>query len=211
MNVALVAHPDDETFGCGGTLAKWAPDVVVVALADGVTSRGMQEHRSRHEAFVKAGAILGVSGWESKGLPDQRLDALDFLDLAKGVTAIIEKYQPDRILTHHRGDLNLDHRLVAEAVLVACRPPNKAAIWTFETPSSTEWNYGTSSPFQPNVFVDITDTMEKKLQALDCYEAELRPVPHPRNRPGILTRAMYWGQVAGLPYAEPFMVVRDYA
>lgn len=208
--LVVVAHPDDETLGVGGTIAKWG-DCTVMVMADGVTSRDEDASPdARRLAFYAATKALGVIETHSCDLPDQRLDTYPLYKLARQITRAIELYRPDRILTHHLGDLNKDHRLTAEAVLVACRPPNRCEILTFETPSSTEWAYGMEPAFRPNVFVDIGSTLECKCVALGCYEEELREYPHPRSTLGIERRAMYWGQMAGLKAAEPLILLRGY-
>lgn len=207
MNLFLGAHPDDETFACGGLIARAPETWHVAVLADGVTSRGEVGHLDRHDQFKAAMAVLGVTSYESRGLADQRLDALDFLDLAKGVSEIVDRIQPTAVYTHFRGDLNLDHRLVCEAVHVACRPPKRIGLYECEVPSSTEW--GICEPFRPNVFMDLHGAIDQKLKAVRCYETEVRPYPHPRSIDAIRSRAAYWGQTVGVPYVEAFMLVRE--
>ena len=214
--LVVCAHPDDETLGVGGTIAKWTAneyekDVFVVALTNGVTSRpdySYDDLTRRHAAFDDACKVLGITAHHVLQYQDQALDTNPQCGTAATVAEMIRQYQPDRILTHHLGDLNKDHRLTAEAVLVACRPPNKCDIYTFETPSSTEWAYGMTPAFQPNVFVDIGETIGRKEAALKCYADELRDMPHPRGIEAIATRAAYWGQHAGMFFAEPLMLLR---
>lgn len=208
--LVVCAHPDDEVLGCGGTIAKWG-DCSVVALTEGVTSRGTVAHDERLAAFNEACGILGAKRWKCVGLRDQRLDAMDLLDVVRGVERLILEYAPERVLTHHLGDLNKDHRIVAEAVLVATRPPARYEVYSFEVPSSTEWAFGMEPVFRPNVFVSLTpELFERKMSALCCYESELRPYPHPRSESAIEARSLYWGQVSGCFAAESFMLLRGY-
>ena len=93
--------------------------------------------------------------------------------------------------------------------MVACRPyaaPSVRSIRTFYTPSSTEWS---GAGFTPNLYVDITSTIEQKLAAMALYESELRPAPHPRSLESLRATAAFWGSHAGYAYAEPFVVVRE--
>lgn len=222
--LALFAHPDDEVLACGGLIARNPQDWHVAVMTDGVTSREklpvqlgywvvgqpLSHTKQRMEHFTKAMGVLGVTSFEAQGRPDQRLDAMDFLDLAKHVTEIVERIKPEAVYTHFRGDLNRDHRLVCEAVHVACRPPKRIAIYECEVPSSTEWGIG--EPFRPNVFVRLDmdgAQLDCKLRAMACYEDELRRAPHPRSARGIRARAEYWGAVCDAYYAEPFMLVRE--
>ena len=126
MNVlAVLAHPDDESLFCGGTLAKHAKQgdtVMVVVLADGVTSRDgarIEDVASRKAQCERACEILGVSQDYAPLFPDQRSDTVAQLTINKAAEHLIGLYSPEMVYTHHVGDLNLDHRRVAEAVLVA--------------------------------------------------------------------------------------------
>ena len=114
--------------------------------------------------------------------------------------------------SHHHGDLNIDHRRVCEAVLTAVRPmqgERVKRIYAFETPSSTEWNYNFESPFCPNVYFNITESLEAKLAAMACYRSELRDAPHPRSLEALRALAAYRGSNVGYRYAEAFMLLRE--
>lgn len=208
--LVCVAHPDDESFGCGGAIAKWG-DCSVLAVTDGVTSRDKHDKGSRREAFAQAMKILGVERFTCLNLPDQRLDTISLLTIVKEIEREILYHAPDRILTHHHGDLNRDHRIVAEAVMLATRPPARYEVLSFEVPSSTEWSFGTTAPFQPNVFVDLTDEqLYWKCVAAATYKDEIRTYPHPRSATAIVARSQYWGQVSGCKQAEAFQLLRGY-
>ncbi len=133
MILVIVAHPDDESFFMGGTIAKLrhaGERVRVVTLADGVGSRfrwyQWYERRlaraERAEAFGWACKALDIEGQMLRVFPDQRADAIDQLDLNRAVERVMADVKPYVVYTHWKGDLNLDHRRVAEAVIVATRP-----------------------------------------------------------------------------------------
>jgi len=128
------------------------------------------------------------------------------------IEGYVNHLKPDIIYTHHYGDLNIDHRRTFEAVLTACRPVGEYSvreIYTFETPSSTEWNFnGKNNVFYPNVFVDIEDTIDDKLKAMACYQTELREYPHPRSLEALKIIASRWGTVVGKKYVEAFELIR---
>lgn len=132
--------------------------------------------------------------------------------VAHEVEALVQEHAPNIVYTHFVGDLNRDHRVVAEATLIATRPysaPSVHEVWMFETPSSTEWGEaGVAISFTPTMFVDVTATLGKKLDALACYEAEVREAPHPRSLYGLSTRAAHWGSINGVQAAEAFMPIR---
>ena len=184
-------------------------------LAEGITSRGNKEDNFFEElkqlqlTATKANKLLGVSNIEFSNLPDNRMDSVDLLDIVKIIERFINIYQPEIIYTHHFGDLNIDHQLTHQAVMTATRPMiNQCVkeIYTFEIPSSTEWSFNYS--FKPNVFIDISNTIELKLQALNYYESEMREFPHPRSSEAIKVIAQRWGSVVGCNMAEAFCLIR---
>ena len=132
------------------------------------------------------------------------------LDIIKVIEKIKDRVKPDIIYTHHRDDLNIDHKITYNAVLTATRPikgETVKEIYSFDAPSSTEWNYPCT--FTPDIFVDITDTLNEKIKALKCYTSEIRNFPHPRSIEGLKINARYWGMRAGLKSAEAFKLVRS--
>jgi LmbE family N-acetylglucosaminyl deacetylase len=221
--LVVAAHPDDEVLGCGGTLARMASrghPVHVLLLADGETSRatgaqprgGRNRLAKRRKAAEAAGEILGLSSLQLLDLPDNRLDSLALLDVVQQVEAVVQRYRPAIVLTHHAGDVNIDHRVAHDAVIAACRPQPGHSVRTllfFEVPSSTEWRPPSSAPpFDPNWFVDISATLRKKLQALEAYEAEMRPFPHPRSVEAVKALAKWRGASMGMVAAEAFVLGR---
>jgi len=206
--LVVAAHADDETLGCGGTIAKLAADgwrVEVVIVADGVvTARGTtQDNRPDARA---ACALLGVGEPTFLGFPDQHFDEVSMVDLSNALVALRDG--PDLVLTHATADLNRDHRLVAEAVRIAWRPQDRAvSVLEFEIPASAYWNGQT---FAPNYYVDVTDTLEAKLAALGAYGTEARTPPHPRSPEAVATLARYHGGHALTGAAEAFRVVRAF-
>ncbi len=218
MNVLVIAaHPDDELLGVGGTLRKHvlAGDrVTAVVVSEGASSRyeaGADNVLQRDGR--RAAERLGLADLRFLGLPDQRLETLPILEVIQKVEAVVDAVKPSVVYTHHWGDVNRDHRVVVEAVTVACRPIGDSyprAVYCFETPSSTEWSLPSiEAAFVPNHFVDVTATIEDKLAAMACYETELRPHPHPRSLEALRARAAYWGQIVTRPYAEAFVLVRS--
>lgn len=223
MNILIIAaHPDDEVLGCGGTIAKLstANKVYTLILGEGVTSRKNQ-HKKNVQKVTQlqkkaehANKILGVKKVYFEGLPDNKFDTLPLLNIIKIIEGYVQKIKPDVIYTHHYGDLNIDHTITYKAVLTATRPiselhyPRK--ILSFEVLSSTEWNQQHQAMiFTPNIYVDISETVEKKLRAMKCYTSEIRQYPHPRSLQGINIHAQKRGLEIGLKFAEAFYLIRD--
>jgi LmbE family N-acetylglucosaminyl deacetylase len=218
MKVLVVAaHPDDEILGLGGTIAAHVDrgDSVQLAIMCGGGSVRYLPERSpvvREEAG-KAAEILGVADLILRDLPDQRLDTIPISQVVGEIETLLRSFRPDTVYTHFCGDINRDHRVLAEGVMVATRPyaaPFVQEILMYETPSSTEWGLSQmSSAFQPNVYVDITKFLETKLRAFSCYSAEICAEPHPRSLPALRERAHYWGSIVNRQAAEPFVSVRS--
>jgi len=221
-NVLVVAaHPDDEVLGCGGTIAKlvdFGAFVHVAFLADGVNSR-IGDHAlkkkkliERREASKKACRILGVTSVSFDDYDDNRLDLVAQLDIAKKIEILINKYKPEMILTHHFGDVNVDHKKVHQAIIPACRPQKGNPVRTvlcFEVLSSTEWQFpGTAPAFTPNLYFDISDYLIRKIEAMKEYSNELKEWPHSRSIKGIEILAQWRGLNAGVTAAEAFILTR---
>jgi len=222
--LVIAAHPDDEVLGCGGSMIKWVKkghEIHSVIMAEGVTSRDKKRNRILkkkeinllHESTYKASEILQLSSVELLDFPDNRMDSFDLLDIVKVIEDKVDKYKPHRVVTHHGGDLNIDHRLVHEAVFTACRPqPGSSVkqILSFEVPSATNWGSLTmGSPFTPNWFEDITKTLEFKIKALEAYNSEMRKWPHARSIESLISLAKYRGSLVGVESAEAFILHRN--
>jgi N-acetylglucosamine malate deacetylase 1 len=217
--LVIVAHPDDEVLGCGGYLAKQAKrghKVTVLCIADGVSSRSgtvdPEELRIRREAARDAGRILGIDSISFGDFPDNQLDSVPLLKVVKFIQLALSITKPEVVLTHHQGDLNIDHAIVSRATLTACRPVPGSSIKTllfFETPSSTEWSFGdVGASFSPNWYEDISGSMIQKIKALEAYKMELREWPHPRSVKSIKGLAEWRGSNCGLDSAEAFVLAR---
>jgi len=221
--LVIAAHPDDEVLGCGASIAKWAKAgeaVHIMIMAEGVTSRDAtrnQEIRAKElstlaEAANQAGAILGSASVTLLDFPDNRMDSVDLLDVIKPIEEQVSRLMPDTVVTHHGGDLNIDHRIIHEAVVTACRPQpgfSVQRILVFEVASSTEWQLPGSAPiFQPNWFENVSATIDRKLQALEVYTSEMRPWPHARSTKAIEYLARWRGASVGVEAAEAFELLR---
>jgi N-acetylglucosamine malate deacetylase 1 len=222
--LVVAAHPDDEVLGCGATLARLSRaghSVHVLLMADGESSRskiggadgGDAAVTARREAARRAAEILGCASVTTLAMPDNRMDRLEMLDVVQQIEECMLVHRPTIVFTHHSGDVNVDHRVVHEAVIAACRPQpdhHVRRLLFFEVPSSTEWRpAGSGRAFCPNYFVDVTAVLPRKLEALDAYRSELRPFPHPRSREAITALAQWRGATVGVESAEAFMLGRE--
>jgi len=210
--LVIAAHPDDEILGVGGTLCKHISEgdivnVCIVTSAYGPRwSKAYIENKRKEQK--KIDEFLGIKRRINLNLPTVKLNTLPCGELNKKITDVIEEVKPDIVYTHYEHDLNYDHTLVFRACMVATRPiQKKIKLMCFETLSETEWG---SKPFHPNMWVDITKFVDKKIKAFKIYKSEVKSYPHPRSEQGIRILAKKRGTEASIKYSEVFVLIRDY-
>lgn len=221
----VVAHPDDELLGLGASMNRLIRDfgaiVHVVILGEGITSRAdkrdthaFKEELEVHRSNIMAAAInIGFQSNSIYDFPDNRFDTVALLDIIKVVEKEKKSFSPEIIFTHHGGDVNIDHQRTFEAVITACRPMQEEVtklIFTFETPSGTEWR-ASSDPriFIPNFFLNVSESnINAKIKGMECYQFEKRVFPHPRSPEALKIQAQRWGVSVGTEFAEAFCLIR---
>lgn len=219
VNLVVVAHPDDEILGFGATGAKLvaAGEIVQpIILCGNVDVRTQRPTDERLMADIAAANDrVGFQAPVLGSFPNIRMNTVGHLDLVQFIETQIDAFQPTRIFTHHLGDINDDHVLVARACLPAARLSQRRgevgrapSVYFMEVPSATDWAYPTGGPaFTPTIYVDVSGFVDAKLEALDCYSSVPRPFPHPRSREAILALATARGAQAGVAQAEAFQGV----
>lgn len=202
--VVYCAHTDDMILGAGGYLTQLAEEkhVTAVFATDGLlhfpkltNTRGWAE---------EACEVLGIKDIKWLNISNMRFDTFALIDINKRFEGL--NLYPDLLLTNSGGQLNKDHRIIFESALVVTRPigGKKINLLSFE---STVWKMG---GFMPQYFIDISKTIEKKIEAMKKFRTEMRPYPHPRSPEAIMAQAQYWGMYSGMRLAEPFEVIRWY-
>ncbi len=218
--LVISAHPDDEILGCGGTvsrLVREGNEAYVLILGEGITSRDEKREPDKRVKEIEelkgqihsANKIIGTKEVFIHDFPDNRFDTVPLLDIVKVIEKLKKETRPDIIFTHYRNDLNIDHQIVYKAVVTSTRPLSDETvkeIYSYEVLSSTEWNYPLS--FSPNVFFDISDTLEVKINAMNEYRSEIRESPHTRSAEAMRITSKKWGMQTGLESAEAFELVR---
>ncbi|RQV97262.1 PIG-L family deacetylase [bacterium] len=217
MNVLVIAaHCDDETLGVGGTMARMAKQghhVYVANISNRSENHQLEISRvfELRRSLESACDLLGVKEIFYGDLIDEHLDH-SLVEVIKPIEKATEKYNPDIVFTHNY-DVNQDHRAIFEASLVAYRTLWENAVKrvlfyevlssTEQVPPRLEW------AFVPDVFVNITDFVELKVQAMEKYPTEMDEFPYPRSAEGIRTLAKYRGMAVNLHFAEAFMLKRE--
>lgn len=215
MRVLIFApHNDDEVLGAGGTIAKLADQGNEVFVCEVTT---WKENPNGYEGIrkqaVQAHDILGVKETFFLDFPVVFLKETPTKEKNKKFIDIVREVKPEIAFIPHVGDIHVDHVETATAAMVALRPipnPQLKAIYAYETLSETEWNIpNTSNVFIPNVWSDITDTFERKIEAMKCFTTQLREFPHPRSLEAMEALARLRASTVGVQYAEAFSIIRS--
>lgn len=218
MNVLVIApHPDDEVIGCGGTIAKRTQDgnsVYVCVVTKGVEPLYRESDTEKTlEDCIRADKMLGVKDTIFLGFPAVMLETVPRYELNKKIHDLIQKILPDEVYIPHRGDMQIDHKMVVDAAMVALRPKFKHVIrriYAYETMSETGWDIpNTTNDFIPTVYEDISCTMDLKLSAMKIYESQLSPFPSARSIEAIESLGKYRGAIVNCPAAEAFSLIRE--
>lgn len=220
MNKVLIiaVHPDDETLGCGGTLLKYkeAGDeifwliVTKASLEDGFSQQLIDLREKEIEQVCN---MYGFNEVFSLGFSAMRVDEESMSTLIAAISKVINKVKPNIVFLPFQYDIHSDHRKVFEAAYSCTksfRYPFIKKLYMMEVLSETEYAPSlTSGSFVPNVFVDITDYLDKKIEIMEIFKSEIGEVPFPRSRKNLEALATYRGCTAGCQYAESFMLLKE--
>lgn len=211
MRVLVFApHNDDEILGVGGTMKKFinaGHEVFVCEATSGSKYQLLQtEAKKAHE-------FLGVKGSYFLNLPVNELRNTKQSEINAAVSRLVNEIQPQYVFIPHKGDMHMDHGELAKAAMVAVRPVSAdfvKYVYAYETLSETEWNIPcTENAFMPNVYVDISETIEDKINAMSCYQSQLQEFPNPRSLQAIRALSEFRGSTICVHNAEAFMLIRD--
>ncbi len=219
-SVLVVApHPDDEVFGVGGTVLRHLAErdrVHVLVCTRGEEARFGTEQVEQVQAEARAvHAFLGLAGSYFLDFPAAGLDRVPRADIHAAMLNVFRAVQPEVVYVPHAGDVHQDHQIVFQTALVCCRPTEPRTprrILAYETVSETDWYAAPITPaFVPNIFVDISGHLEKKLAACAMYASQIRPAPHQRSIEALRALSITRGHAVGLRHAEAFMLIREIA
>ncbi len=220
MSIILVVapHPDDESLGCGGTLLRHIDEgdsvhwliVTAMTMSQGFSAERILDRDREIDMVASSYQFAGVHRSE---LPTTRLDTLPMVDVVGAIGKIFQVVRPDTIYLPYRNDAHSDHAAVFDATVSCCksfRHPSVKKVYAYETLSETEFGLRPDDPgFRPNLFIDIGDRLERKLQILNLYAGEMGNFPFPRSEECVRAQAALRGSKAGLRAAEAFMVLME--
>ena len=209
--LVIAAHPDDELLGCGGVVALHTmngDEVTSLIVCEGNSLRNASTNDVHQSQIFEAATVLGVNDVRSLQFPDQKLETFLLTELIDPILEIVREIKPSIVYCQYGGDVNRDHKILFEAVLVATRPTEEyiEAVYAFDTASSTEWAYPRS--FIPDTWIDITSVLDLKILAMSKYVTELRDYPHPRSLRALQNKAVAYGNQCLMEAAETFMTIR---
>lgn len=212
--LVVAVHPDDETLASGGTLLKYkANGDKIFWLICTTMDKKDAYFQIREKEIEKVSRLYGFDGVYNLGLKTMRIDEYSMTELVGKISKVINEVQPNIIYLPFSGDVHSDHRNIFEAsysCTKSFRYPFIKKIYMMETVSETE--FAPSNPsgsFTPNVFVDINDFMEKKLEIMRTFKSELALHPFPRSERNLRALATLRGATIGCEYAESFMLLKE--
>lgn len=218
MKVLIIApHPDDEIIGVGGTVARRTSsgDEVFVCVVTKGGSPIFDEDfiEQGREECREADAFLGVKETIFLDFPAVMLETVPRYQLNGKIYDVLRQIEPDEVYIPHRGDMQIDHQIVVDASMVALRPKYShivKRIYAYETLSETGWNIpNATNDFIPNVYEDISDTLEKKIEAMNIFKSQLAEFPAARSLGAIEVLAKFRGATVNTRAAEAFLLIRE--
>ncbi len=220
MNKVLVVspHPDDETLGCGGVVLrhKKEGDEINWLIVTSITEKADYKLKKIEGRAIEIQAVSNAYGFLSVhqcGFPTTMLDTIPISIIIKKISTIIHEIDPNIVYLPYRGDVHTDHRIVFDAVsscLKWFRHPSVKRVLSYETLSETEAAANPdNNAFRPNVFINISSFLEKKIEIMKIYNDELGVFPFPRSIEAIRAMALLRGAASGFKAAEAFMLLKE--
>lgn len=216
--LVVAPHPDDETLGCGMTLLRYGVEGIpiywlIMTCMD--RNQGFPQARiaAREKEIAKVAENYQFSGTYKGSFPTTRLDTIPKSDLINVISNAVNDCQATTIFVPYRNDVHSDHAATFDACIAACktfRHPAVREIYAYETLSETEFGLRPDDPgFRPNLFIDGSNWLERKIEILGLFAGELGSFPFPRSEECVRAQATLRGSQAGVQTAEAFMVLKE--
>lgn len=216
--LCIAPHPDDETLGCGGTLLRHihegaAVHWLIMTSAEALPGITPTRLAAREREIDEVARAYGFAGVHRKRFPTTRLDTVPKGDLVDAVSQVVREVQPGTLYIPYRNDAHSDHAAVFDAS-AACtksfRYPSIRRTCVYETLSETEFGLRTDDPgFRPNLFVDTSAWIDRKVEIMKMFDGEMGAFPFPRSETCLRAQAALRGSQAGVHAAEAFMLLKE--
>lgn len=215
--LVVAPHPDDETLGCGGTLLalknkgytiNW---LIITGISEekGYSSEIVDKRLDEIEIVAD---LYGFDNVISLEIPTTEVDQIGKNILIDKISQAFNNIKPNILLVPNMNDVHTDHKEIALAVLSCTkwfRYPYVEKTLFYETLSETNFNINTKDKaFRPNVYIDISDFLEKKIRIMKVYKSEMGDFPFPRSEKAIRSLAYLRGSESGTHGAEAFELLR---
>lgn len=216
--LCVAPHPDDETLGCGGTLLRHlsaGDEVYWLIMTDLFEKEGFtsQKIAQRKREIQKVSELYKFTGYHQLPLPTATLDTMAQKELISLVSEYINSVEPNIIYAPFKHDAHSDHATVFNAISPCTktfRYPFVKKFRIYETLSETEFNVDPNETgFRPNLWVDISDFLEKKIEIMKIYSSEIHDHPFPRSVENIIALSTLRGATVSVKAAESFIVTKD--
>lgn len=215
--LVIAPHPDDELLGCGGTLLRRKSEGAELAwvIVTGITREGgWSEERiaERDNEIERVAQEIGFAKVYDLRMPVAALETLSMGQMIGDFSKVFQEFQPEEVLVPHYSDVHTDHQVVFSAASACCkwfRYPSVRRVMAYETISETDFGLKPHEIFHPNVYMDISMHIDKKMELMSVYESELGEFPFPRSDKAIRALATLRGAEAGFEAAEAFQLLRE--
>lgn len=219
----ISVHPDDETLGAGGTILKhraMGDEVHCIFCTNIFQSEGFDPQLvlKRQKEIEQVSQAYGFEQTHFLNLKTMQVDTYPRALLVSKFSELFRTIKPNILYLPFAYDAHSDHRVIFEAAFSCTksfRYPSLEKILMMETLSETDFAPSLSSQsFIPNVFIDISDFIEKKCEIMAIYASEIAPPPFPRSLENIKALALLRGSTMGgsksPTYAESFMLLKEH-
>ncbi len=214
--VIVAPHPDDEVLGCGGTILKHIDngDEVHWIIVSGMDTKSFSKEqiKKRSDEITKVSKLFGFKSTYKLDYPTSKLDQIPKNEIINKFGNLFESLRAEVIYTVFRNDAHSDHKVVFDSVVSATksfRCPSVKKLLSFETISETDFSNPMKDPFRPNLFINIEDYIEKKIEIMKVYESEMGEFPFPRSREAIIALSSIRGVQSRCKAAEAFILIKE--
>lgn len=214
----IAPHADDETLGCGGSILRYIQEghqvhwLIVTGMSE-QAGFSVAQIVKRAQEIKDVALSYGFSGVHELNFPPAQLEILPKGTIIEPISAVMNRVKPDEVFCVYRNDAHSDHEIVFDSVMSATksfRYPFIKRVLSYETISETDFGMKPEDGgFRPNVFIDVSEYIEKKLNILEIFESEIKDFPFPRSRQAVAALAMLRGVQSNSHAAEAFMLIKE--